>query len=157
LKEKRIACMLLLSILLSISTTAFSVSHAAGVTATHGANLSSSHAPRVPGRLLGASSSNVTMVQSTPHPRRPPINPVGPLSHWWLIDYWDTANQYGRFIAAANTITGLNAAVDDVLILPLNLAYGSSSNLEWFQFDIDFAGSSSARNCTFGLSRSSTW
>ena len=27
-----------------------------------------------------------------------------------------------------------------MLILPLNLAYGSSTNLEWFQFDIDFNG-----------------
>jgi hypothetical protein len=73
---------------------------------------------------------------------------VGP-NHWWLLDYWTPFppatsfawNYYGSFTAVSNTITGLSTVNnDDVLILPLNLAYGTSSNFQWFQFDIDFSG-----------------
>jgi hypothetical protein len=66
--------------------------------------------------------------------------PAAPTNHWWLIDYWDNWNYYGSFTAVGNSITGLSS-LDELLILPLNLAYGTSStNWEWFQFDIDFDG-----------------
>jgi hypothetical protein len=65
--------------------------------------------------------------------------PGTPPNHWWLIDYWNSWNYYGSFVAASNTIAGLSPD-DQVLILPLNLAYGSTLNLEWFQFDVDFFG-----------------
>jgi len=85
-------------------------------------------------------------VQSTPRFRNGAWSteyaaPSTPPNHWWLIDYWNAWNYYGSFVASGNTITGL-ASDDDVLILPLNLAYGESMNLEWFQFDIDFNGGS---------------
>ena len=72
------------------------------------------------------------------------------LNHWWLIDYWDASfllpgtlpsRQSGQFDAVANTIQGLQTN-DDILYLPLNVAYGtSSSNCVWFQFDVDFSAS----------------
>ena len=68
-----------------------------------------------------------------------PALPASPPNHWWLIDYWNAWNYYGSFTAVANSISGLSLD-DDVLILPMNLAYGSSSTWQWFQFDIDFNG-----------------
>ena len=89
-------------------------------------------------------TTNATSVQSTPRFQNGTWNrnyavAEAPPNHWWLIDYWNAWNYYGSFTALANSITGLSSG-DDVLILPLNLAYGSSTNLEWFQFDIDFNG-----------------
>jgi len=83
-------------------------------------------------------------VQSTPHFQNGTWNrnyalPQTPSNHWWLINYWNAWSYYGSFVAVPNSITGLSSG-DDVLILPLNLAYGASTNLEWFQFDIDFNG-----------------
>jgi len=65
-----------------------------------------------------------------------------PPNNWWLIDYWNAWNYYGSFTAVANTITGLSFD-DDILILPMNLAYGSAASFQWFQFDIDFGGDGS--------------
>ncbi|MCJ7505535.1 Ig-like domain repeat protein [Candidatus Bathyarchaeota archaeon] len=65
--------------------------------------------------------------------------PGTPPNHWWLIDYWNNWNYYGSFTAVGNSITGLSTQNGDaVLILPMNLAYGSSSTWQWFQFDMQF-------------------
>jgi hypothetical protein len=60
-------------------------------------------------------------------------------AHWWLTHYWYFPTQmFGDFIAVDNTISGLSWG-DAVLILPLNVAYGTgSSNFIWFQFDVRF-------------------
>lgn len=70
--------------------------------------------------------------------------PGTPPNHWWMIDYWNNWNYYGSFTAVSNSITGLSIQNGDaVLILPMNLAYGSSSNWQWFQFDIQFSADGS--------------
>jgi hypothetical protein len=62
-------------------------------------------------------------------------------NHWWLIDYWNAQSYYGSFIAVANSMVGAGLGGDDqILILPLNVAFGTSSSFTWFQFDIDFGG-----------------
>ena len=60
-------------------------------------------------------------------------------NHWWDITYYsqNTNVYHGEFVAKANTMSGLNHG-DHVLVLPLNIAVGSPSNLVWFQFDLDF-------------------
>jgi YVTN family beta-propeller protein len=69
--------------------------------------------------------------------------------HWWDIDYWaNSADQLppkmnGTFTAVLNNISGL-ASADAILYLPLNVAYGTSSNnCVWFQFDIQFTSGGS--------------
>jgi hypothetical protein len=104
----------------------------------------SASVPRIVRPTGSVLSTNPTFVESTPHFQngtwsRKYALPATPPNHWWLIDYWNAWNYYGSFTAVANSMTGLSSG-DDVLILPLNLAYGSSTNLEWFQFDIDFNG-----------------
>jgi hypothetical protein len=100
--------------------------------------------PRMPPQARGNPLNALPSVQSTPHFQNGTWNrnyalPQTPSNHWWLIDYWNAWSYFGSFVAMPNSITGLSSG-DDVLILPLNVAYGSSTNLEWFQFDIDFNG-----------------
>ena len=73
------------------------------------------------------------------------IMPQASQNHWWTIDYWATSGDQlppkmnGTFTAVANSISGLTSG-DIVLYLPLNVAYGTSSdNCVWFQFDVQFS------------------
>jgi hypothetical protein len=89
-------------------------------------------------------ASSLPLPKSTPRYRNGTWSkqygiPGTPPNQWWLIDYWDTWIYNGSFTAVANSFTGLSYE-DDVLILPFNVAYGSSTNFQWLQFDIDFAG-----------------
>jgi len=70
-------------------------------------------------------------------------SPGGTNDRWWIIDYWTslqgTFSGYSTsFTAVSNTIEGW-ASNEAILILPINIAYGSSSsNCVWFQFSIQF-------------------
>ena len=75
-------------------------------------------------------------------------------SHWWSIDLWCTTSgtqmpsqMTGSFVAVSNTIGNLNGAQNDqILYLPLNVAYGtSSSNFVWFQFCVYFMAGGSVQ------------
>ena len=83
--------------------------------------------------------------------------PIPSTNHWWdIIYYSQTASDYGgQFVAQANNINGyafcLTSCSDDLLILPLNIALGSSTNSVWFQFDIDFYHSCSLGFCSQGV------
>ena len=105
--------------------------------------------PRIPRQLPpGPPPINITLtrpanitLQSTPHFQNGTmVLAAQNQNHWWLVDYWNSWSWYGKFTAVANQVQGLGPG-DDVLILPLNQAFGSTLNLEWFQFDIDFHGS----------------
>jgi hypothetical protein len=62
--------------------------------------------------------------------------------HWCLTHYWFTPSQMtGEFVAVSNTMGNLGP-YDIVYILPLNVAYGTTSNLVWFQFAIEITSSS---------------
>ncbi len=81
--------------------------------------------------------------------------PSSTQNHWWLLDFWDSSPSggnmpslmTGEFTAVANNISGLDCLgcspyQDAILYLPLNVAYGTSSNnCVWFQFDIQFSPS----------------
>ena len=64
-------------------------------------------------------------------------------NRWWIIDYWNTPQgafpgYSTSFTAVANTI-GNWATQESILILPINIAYGTSNtNCVWFQFSIEF-------------------
>jgi hypothetical protein len=95
-------------------------------------------------------SSNASLPRSTPvappngtWTTYQPVTIAGANDRWWIIDYWTnlqgTFSGYSTsFTAVSNTIEGW-ASGEAILILPINIAYGSSrSNCVWFQFSIQF-------------------
>ena len=66
-------------------------------------------------------------------------------THWYMMDIWSTQSgnnmpQYmdGTITAVANTIGGMQSGNDYVAYLPMNVAYGTTTNFDWFQFGIIF-------------------
>lgn len=66
---------------------------------------------------------------------------------WWNITNWySPAQMSGDFVAVENSLAGLSWGqfangtywTDKLLVLPLNVAYGTQSNYVWFQFSIEF-------------------
>lgn len=66
---------------------------------------------------------------------------------WWNIANWYSPTQMsGDFVAVENLLAGLSWGqfsngtywTDKLLVLPLNVAYGTQSDYVWFQFSIEF-------------------
>jgi len=59
-------------------------------------------------------------------------------TRWWRINRWNSPTQmFGQFVAVENTFQGL-ASPDWVAAIPLNVAYGTTTDFVWFQFGIRF-------------------
>jgi hypothetical protein len=74
---------------------------------------------------------------STPPNLTPPAG--DPPNHWWDIWSYSSASlpSNGAFVAGSNGINGLSNG-DQILFLPMNIALGTTSSLNWFQFDIEY-------------------
>ncbi len=101
-------------------------------------------------------TSSVITGTSPATPLSTPTNtspaPGDPTNHWWDLWSYSSASEpfNGSFSAASNTIDGYSGG-DEVLILPMNIALGSTTYLNWFQFDIEFYCSSNAFGCSNGV------
>ena len=78
--------------------------------------------------------------------------PGDPTNHWWdLWSYSDASLPYdGSFVAGNNYVDGMNGG-DQILLLPMNVALGTKTDLSWFQFDIEYYYSCGLFNCSNGV------
>ncbi len=78
--------------------------------------------------------------------------PGDPQNHWWDIWTYSGASLpfNGAFVAGTNNIDGFNGG-DEILYLPMNIALGSTSSLNWFQFDIEYYCGSNLFGCSNGV------
>lgn len=112
---------------------------------------SSINMPRIVGQQTGVTTSSGTLPRVTPiappngtskGTSQPQIS-GGSNDRWWIIDYWNNPQGVfpgytASFTAVANTI-GNWATNEVILILPINIAFGTSNtNCVWFQFSIQF-------------------
>jgi hypothetical protein len=89
------------------------------------------------------STTTDSVVASAGSPLSTPSNlspaPGDPTNHWW--DLWSFSQASlpfdGSFVAGNNYINGMNSG-DQILFLPMNVALGSTTHLNWFQFDIEY-------------------
>ena len=78
-------------------------------------------------------------------------SPMTGQNHWYLTTDWSNAAGgllppflNGTWKAVPNSINGLSSSENDcILYLPLNVAYGTSSNFVWYQFSIQYGNGSS--------------
>ena len=78
--------------------------------------------------------------------------PGDPQNHWWDLWSYSSASApfNGEFVAGSNDINGYSGG-DQILLLPMNIALGSTSYLDWFQFDIEYFCGSNLFGCSNGV------